>query len=63
MTWTDGGIDSHPSIILQTLILEVQVLQWCFDDWRKGIISTNINDSSPLTPKLYLNDGTLNLDL
>ena len=25
---------------------------------EKGIISTNINDSSPLMPKLYLNDGT-----
>ena len=25
---------------------------------EKGIISTNINDSAPLTPKLYLNDGT-----
>jgi hypothetical protein len=24
---------------------------------EKGIISTNINDSSPLTPKLYLYDG------
>ena len=26
---------------------------------EKGIISTNINDSSPLMPKLYLNDGTM----
>src|SRR5690606_41184209 len=25
---------------------------------EKGLISTNINDSSPLMPKLYLNDGT-----
>ncbi len=25
---------------------------------EKGIISTNINDSSPLMPKLYLQDGT-----
>ena len=33
------------------------------NDWEtlvgeKGIISTNINDSDPLTPKLFLNDGT-----
>ena len=25
---------------------------------EKGLISTNINDSSPMMPKLYLNDGT-----
>ena len=25
---------------------------------EKGIITTNINDSSPLMPKLFLNDGT-----
>ena len=25
---------------------------------EKGVISTNINDSEPLMPKLYLNDGT-----
>lgn len=60
MTWSDGGIrPSHPEIIP------------AIDDiggpgsangvlmiGEKGIISTNINDSSPLMPKLYLNDGT-----
>ena len=25
---------------------------------EKGLISTNVNDSSPIMPKLYLNDGT-----
>ena len=60
MTWSDGGIrPSHPEIIPAN------------DDiggpgsgngvlmiGEKGIISTNINDSEPLMPKLYLNDGT-----
>lgn len=60
MTWSDGGIrPSHPDIIpanndiggpgSQNGVLMIG---------DKGIISTNINDSSPLTPKLYLNDGT-----
>ncbi|WP_425235579.1 Gfo/Idh/MocA family protein [Ulvibacterium sp.] len=60
MTWSDGGIrPSHPDIIpanndiggpgSQNGVLMIG---------EKGIISTNINDSSPLTPKLYLNDGT-----
>jgi predicted dehydrogenase len=60
MTWSDGGIrPSHPDIIpadhdiggsgSQNGVLIIG---------EKGIISTNINDSSPLMPKLYLNDGT-----
>ncbi len=60
MTWSDGGIrPAHPEIIpanddiggpgSQNGVLIIG---------EKGIISTNINDSSPLTPKLYLNDGT-----
>jgi len=60
MTWSDGGIrPAHPDIIpanndiggpdSQNGVLMIG---------EKGIISTNINDSSPLTPKLYLNDGT-----
>ncbi|MFT5145069.1 MAG: putative dehydrogenase [Rhodothermales bacterium] len=60
MTWSDGGIrPSHPDIIpadhdiggsgSQNGVLIIG---------EKGIISTNINDSSPLMPKLYMNDGT-----
>jgi hypothetical protein len=60
MTWSDGGIrPSHPEIIpadhdiggngSQNGVLMIG---------EHGIISTNINDSSPLMPKLYLNDGT-----
>ena len=60
LTWSDGGIrPPHPEIIpansdiggpgSQNGVLMIG---------EKGIISTNINDSSPLTPKLYLNDGT-----
>lgn len=59
LTWTDGGIrPPHPDIIppnsdiggpgSQNGVLMIG---------EKGIISTNINDSSPLTPKLYLYDG------
>tara|TARA_R110000868_G_scaffold93810_5_gene259474 strand:+ start:29893 stop:31359 length:1467 start_codon:yes stop_codon:yes gene_type:complete len=60
MTWSDGGIrPSHPEIIpadheiggngSQNGVLIIG---------EKGIISTNINDSSPLMPKLYMNDGS-----
>jgi hypothetical protein len=60
MTWSDGGIrPSHPDIIPASQDIGgrnsengVLILG------EKGIISTNINDSSPLMPKLYLNDGT-----
>ncbi|MBC8767452.1 Gfo/Idh/MocA family oxidoreductase [Arenibacter sp. BSSL-BM3] len=60
MTWSDGGIrPAHPEIIpadheigghgSQNGVLIIG---------EKGIISTNINDSSPLMPKLYMNDGS-----
>jgi predicted dehydrogenase len=60
MTWSDGGIrPSHPDIIpadrdiggpgSQNGVLIIG---------EKGIISTNVNDSSPIMPKLYMNDGT-----
>ena len=60
MTWSDGGIKpSHPEIIPADHDIGgkggsngVLILG------EKGLISTNINDSSPLMPKLYLNDGT-----
>lgn len=60
MTWSDGGIrPPHPEIIPPNNDIggtnsENGVLMI----GEKGIISTNINDSSPLMPKLYLNDGT-----
>src|SRR5690606_29489243 len=58
MTWSDGGIrPAHPDIIPADSEIgggENGVLI----HGEKGIISTNINDSSPLKPKLYLNDGT-----
>ncbi len=60
LTWSDGGIrPSHPDIIpadkdiggpgSQNGVLIIG---------EKGLISTNVNDSSPVMPKLYLNDGT-----
>ncbi|MCK0144228.1 Gfo/Idh/MocA family oxidoreductase [Arenibacter sp. F26102] len=60
MTWSDGGIrPAHPEIIpadheiggngSQNGVLIIG---------EKGIISTNINDSSSLMPKLYMNDGS-----
>ncbi|MDR7130021.1 putative dehydrogenase [Algoriphagus sp. 4150] len=58
MTWMDGGIKpAHPDIIPTDHEIGggangVLIIG------EKGIISTNINDSSPLMPKLYLNDGT-----
>ncbi|MFK7846511.1 MAG: Gfo/Idh/MocA family protein [Rhodothermales bacterium] len=60
MTWSDGGIrPSHPDIIPadhdiggRNSANGVMIIG------EKGIISTNINDSSPLMPKLYMNDGT-----
>jgi predicted dehydrogenase len=60
MTWSDGGIrPSHPEIIPADHDIGgpgsnngVLIIG------EHGIISTNINDSSPLTPKLYLKDGT-----
>ncbi len=63
MTWSDGGIrPSHPDIIpADDDIGGPKSSNGVLIIGEKGIISTNINDSSPLTPKLYMNDGTKNL--
>jgi predicted dehydrogenase len=60
MTWSDGGIrPSHPDIIpADHDIGGPGSANGVLIIGEKGIISTNINDSSPLTPKLYMNDGT-----
>ncbi len=60
MTWSDGGIrPSHPEIIPPNNdIGGKDSKNGVLIIGDKGIISTNINDSSPLMPKLYLNDGT-----
>ena len=60
MTWSDGGIrPSHPEIIpADHDIGGSGSSNGVLIIGEKGIISTNINDSSPLMPKLYLNDGT-----
>ena len=60
MTWSDGGIrPSHPDIIpADHDIGGKNSSNGVMMIGEKGIISTNINDSSPLMPKLYLNDGT-----
>ena len=60
MTWSDGGIrPSHPDIIpADHDIGGENSANGVLIIGDKGIISTNINDSSPLMPKLYLNDGT-----
>ncbi len=60
MTWSDGGIrPSHPDIIPADSDIGGQnSANGVLIIGDKGIISTNINDSSPLMPKLYLNDGT-----
>ncbi len=60
MTWSDGGIrPSHPDLIpADQDIGGAQSANGVLIIGEKGIISTNINDSSPLMPKLYLADGT-----
>jgi len=60
MTWSDGGIrPSHPEIIpADHDIGGANSANGVLIIGEKGLISTNINDSSPLMPKLYLNDGT-----
>jgi predicted dehydrogenase len=60
MTWSDGGIrPSHPEIIpADHDIGGSNSANGVLIMGEKGLISTNINDSSPLMPKLYLNDGT-----
>lgn len=61
MTWSDGGIrPAHPDIIpADHDIGGADSANGVLIIGEKGIISTNINDSSPLMPKLYLNDGTM----
>ncbi|MDG2397664.1 MAG: Gfo/Idh/MocA family oxidoreductase [Flavobacteriaceae bacterium] len=60
LTWSDGGIrPPHPEIIpANSDIGGPNSQNGVLMIGEKGIISTNINDSSPLTPKLYLNDGS-----
>ena len=60
MTWSDGGIrPPHPDIIpANSDIGGTNSENGVLFIGDKGIISTNINDSSPLMPKLYLYDGT-----
>lgn len=60
MTWSDGGIrPSHPEIVpADHDIGGENSNNGVLIIGEKGLISTNINDSSPLMPKLYLNDGT-----
>ncbi len=62
MSWMDGGIrPAHPDIIPPNSdIGGKDSANGVLIIGEKGIISTNINDSSPLMPKLYLNDGTTN---
>jgi len=60
MTWMDGGIrPSHPDIIPPDHDLGgANSANGVMMIGEKGIITHNINDSSPLMPKLYLYDGT-----
>ena len=60
MTWSDGGIrPSHPEIVpADHDIGGANSANGVLIIGEKGLISTNINDSSPMMPKLYLNDGT-----
>ncbi|NBA85975.1 Gfo/Idh/MocA family oxidoreductase [Emticicia sp. CRIBPO] len=60
MTWMDGGLrPSHPEIIpASDEIGGPGSANGVLMIGEKGIISTNINDSSPISLKLYMNDGT-----
>ena len=60
MTWSDGGIrPSHPDIIPANADIGGRnSANGVLIIGEKGIISTNINDSSPLMPKLYRYDGS-----
>lgn len=60
MTWSDGGIrPARPSIIPADHDMGGRnSANGVLMIGEHGVISTNINDSSPLMPKLYLNDGT-----
>jgi hypothetical protein len=63
MTWSDGGIrPSHPEIVpADHDIGGANSANGVLIIGEKGLISTNINDSSPLMPKLYLKDGTVEI--
>lgn len=60
MTWSDGGIKpSRPAIIPADMDFGgSQSNNGVLIIGDKGLITTNINDSSPLMPKLFLYDGT-----
>ncbi|WP_088339563.1 Gfo/Idh/MocA family protein [Robiginitalea sediminis] len=60
MTWSDGGIrPAHPEGIPADMDIGGRdSANGVLIIGENGIISTNINDSSPLMPKLFLNDGT-----
>ena len=60
MTWSDGGIrPSHPDIIPADKDFGgANSANGVLIIGEKGLITTNINDSSPMMPKLFLNDGT-----
>jgi len=60
LTWSDGGIKpSHPEIIPPNSdIGGTDSKNGVLIVGEKGLISTNINDSSPIMPKLWLYDGT-----
>ena len=60
VTWSDGGIrPSHPELIpADHDIGGPNGSNGVLIIGEKGIISTNVNDGSPLMPKLYLNNGT-----
>lgn len=60
MTWSDGGIrPSRPEIIPADHVFGgTNSANGVLIVGENGVITTNINDSSPMMPKLYLNDGT-----
>jgi len=60
MTWSDGGIrPSHPEIIpADSDIGGPGSANGVLIMGENGLISTNVNDSSPIMPKLYMNDGS-----
>lgn len=61
MSWMDGGIKPpHPAIIpADEQMGAPDGANGVLMIGEKGIISTNINDSSPINLKLFLNDGTI----
>ena len=60
MTWSDGGIrPSRPTIIPADKDFGgTNSANGVLIIGEKGLITTNINDSSPMMPKLFMNDGT-----